>query len=170
MALGPKMTTVGVTREKVSFQQTPVKALNKTLVSVSGPLGSLVRLTSGLIKVSKGANTCIRNRYKQVPHLTQDTNGKVTHSQLYTTNESQEVSPFPAGDHKAQINRHTQWHNKHKTEKKPIKYPQKKYLESDVHIGFSSLNITILGLKNLDVNSMHQLYNVMNELIDCIHA
>ena len=56
------------------------------------------------IKVSKGAK--IRNRYNQVPHLTQDTNGKVTNSQLDTTNESQEVSPFPAGDHKAHINRH----------------------------------------------------------------
>ena len=51
------------------------------------------------IKVSKGAK--IRNQYNQVPHLTQDTNGKVTNSQLDTTNESQEVSPFPAGDHKA---------------------------------------------------------------------
>ena len=55
------------------------------------------------IKVSKGAK--IRNRYNQVPHLTQDTNGKVTNSQLDTINESQEVSPFPAGDHKAHINR-----------------------------------------------------------------
>ena len=51
--------------------------------------------------VSKGAK--IRNRYNQVSHLPQDTNGKVTHSQLYTTNKGQEVSPFPAGDHKAQI-------------------------------------------------------------------
>ena len=51
---------------------------------------------------SKGAK--IRNRYNQVPHLTQDTNGKVTNSHLDTTNESQEVSPFPAGDHKAHIN------------------------------------------------------------------
>ena len=31
------------------------------------------------MKVSKGAK--IRNRYNQVPHLTQDTNGKVTNSQ-----------------------------------------------------------------------------------------
>ena len=37
----------------------------------------------------------------QAPHLTQDTNGTVTTSQLDITNESQEVSPFPAGDHKA---------------------------------------------------------------------
>ena len=66
-----------------------------------------------LIKVSKGAK--IRNRYNQAPHLTQDTSGKVTNSQLDTTNESQEVSP--AGDHKAHINRRTQRHNKHKTEK-----------------------------------------------------
>ena len=35
--------------------------------------------------VSKGAK--IRNRYNQVPHLTQDTNGKVTNSQLDTTNK-----------------------------------------------------------------------------------
>ena len=65
--------------------------------------------------VSKGAK--IRNWYDQVQHLTQDTNGKVTNSQLYTTNESQEISPFPAGDNKAQINRRAQRHNKHKTEK-----------------------------------------------------
>ena len=53
----------------------------------------------------------------QVPHLTQDTNWKVTNSQLDTTEESQEVSPFPAGDHKAHINRRAQRHSKHKTEK-----------------------------------------------------
>ena len=74
-------------------------------------------------KVSKGAK--IRNRYNQVPHLTQGTNGKVTNSQLDTTNKSQEVSPFPAGDHKVHINRHAQRHSKHKTEKN-IKDPQKK--------------------------------------------
>ena len=52
------------------------------------------------------------NRYNQVPHLTQDTNGKVD-----TSNECQEVSHFPAGDHKAQINRCAQRHNTQKTEK-----------------------------------------------------
>ena len=56
----------------------------------------------------------IRNRYNQVPRLTQDTNGKVTNSQLDTTNESQEAGPFPAGDHKAHINRSAQRHSKHK--------------------------------------------------------
>ena len=53
--------------------------------------GHLVKM---LIKVRKGAK--IRNRYNQVPHLIQDTNGKVTNSQFDTTNESKEVSPFPA--------------------------------------------------------------------------
>ena len=72
--------------------------------------------TTLIIKVSKVA--MIRNVYNQVPHLTQDTNGKVTSSQIDTTNESQEVSPFPAGDHKAHINRRIQRHSKHKTEKK----------------------------------------------------
>ena len=52
----------------------------------------LVPYHTTIIKVSKGAK--IRNQYNQVPHLTQDTNGKVTNSQLDTTNESQEVSPL----------------------------------------------------------------------------
>ena len=50
-------------------------------------------------KVRKRAN--FRNRYNQASHLTQDTNGKVTKSQLDITNESQEVSPFQASDQKA---------------------------------------------------------------------
>ena len=135
------------------------------------------------LKVSKGAK--IRNRYNQIPHLTRDTNGKVTvrnHKQepgaqwlsgrvldsrpkgrgfephlrhcvvslskninpslvlvqprktrpfitekllmgrketnQTKTSKSQEVSPFPAGDHKAHINRRAQRHSKHKTEQK----------------------------------------------------
>ena len=66
-------------------------------------LDSIYHMTLKLIKVRKRAK--IRNRYSQAPHLTQDTNGKMTISQLDITNESQEVSPFPAGDHKASINR-----------------------------------------------------------------
>ena len=66
------------------------------------------------MKVRKRAN--IRNRYNQALHLTQDTNGKVTISQLYITNESEEVSPFPTGDLKASINRRARKHNKNKTE------------------------------------------------------
>ena len=65
-------------------------------------------------KVRKRAK--IRNGYNQAPRLTQDTNGKVTTSQLDITNESQEVSPFQAGDHKASINRRERKHNKNKTE------------------------------------------------------
>ena len=68
------------------------------------------------IKASKG--TKIRNRYNQVPHLTEDTNGKVTNSQLDTINESQEISPFLAGNNKAYINRRAQRQSKHKTEQK----------------------------------------------------
>ena len=57
------------------------------------------------IKVRKRAK--LKNRYNQAPHLTQDTNGKVTTSQLDFTIESKEGSPFSAGDHKALINRRT---------------------------------------------------------------
>ena len=47
--------------------------------------------------------------------MTQDTNEKVTTSQLDTTNESQEVSLFQAGDHKASTNRRA-WKHKNKSE------------------------------------------------------
>ena len=97
---------------------------NKLIKTRALMLDSIYHMTKITLKVSKGAK--IRNRYNHVPHLTQDTNGKVTNSQLDTTNESQEVSPFPAGDHKAHINRRAQRHSKHKTEKN-IKDPQKKY-------------------------------------------
>ena len=42
----------------------------------------------------------------------------MTNSQSDTKNESQEVSPFQAGDHKAHIDRRAQRHSKHKTEQK----------------------------------------------------
>ena len=96
----------------------------KTLISYSMVLLNPRNSFYTCDKVSNGAKT--RNGYNQVPHLTQDTNRKITNSQLYTTNESQEVSPFQAGDHKAHINRCAQRHNKHKTEQS-IKNPQKKY-------------------------------------------
>ena len=73
-----------------------------------------------LLKVIKGAK--IRNRYNQVPHLTQDTNGKVTNSQLDTTNKSQ----FRSALSQQVTTRHAQRHCKHKAEK-DIKDPQKKY-------------------------------------------
>ena len=60
-------------------------------------------LKNVLVKVRKSAT--IRNRYNQAPHLTQDNNGKVPTSKLDITKESQAVSPFPAGDHKASTNR-----------------------------------------------------------------
>ena len=54
-------------------------------------------------KVRKRAR--IRNQYNQAPHLTQETNRIMQILQLDITNESQEVRHFPAGDHKASINR-----------------------------------------------------------------
>ena len=42
-------------------------------------LNILSKISQYRKKVSNGAK--IRNRYNQVPHLTQDTNGKVTNSQ-----------------------------------------------------------------------------------------
>ena len=61
----------------------------------------------------------IRNRYNQVPYLTQKPIGEVTKTQENTrkhnTQESQGVSSFLAGDHKASRNIQRQ-HNKDKNE------------------------------------------------------
>ena len=54
-------------------------------------------------KVKKTAR--IRNRYNQVPHLSQDTKWESNKIKMNITNKSQEVSPFPSGDHKAAMNR-----------------------------------------------------------------
>ena len=117
-------------------------------------------------KVSMGAK--IRNRYNQVPHLTQDTNGKVTNSQLDTTNESQEVSPFPAGDHKAHINSHAKRNSKHKTEQKhkrstkevPPWNGQQNILLEGLN-RFNGANLTL----NSDVNQDTKIFGLHERLI-----
>ena len=91
------------------------EVINDDLLKLSIYGSQCLKITFNALKESKRAK--FRNRYNQVPHLTQDTNEKVTNAQSDTTNESQEVSPFPAGDHKAHINRHAQRHSRQKTEK-----------------------------------------------------
>ena len=58
-----------------------LKKIKTKFLRCTGYLNSIKNPTKQdlLLKVSKGAK--IRNRYNQVPHLTQDTNGKVTNSQ-----------------------------------------------------------------------------------------
>ena len=68
-------------------------------------MDALFREIARLITRKVRKRTKIRNRYNQAPRLTQDTNGKVIMSHLDITNESQEVSPFTAGDYKASTNR-----------------------------------------------------------------
>ena len=56
-----------------------VEAFNTTLRYLDDNLNINPIYFDRMVKVSKVAK--IRNRYNQVPHLTQDTNGKVTNSQ-----------------------------------------------------------------------------------------
>ena len=66
----------------------PPLLINLEAVVVSNEISrdriSYLSITLMKEKESKGAK--IRDRYNQVPRLTQDTNGKVTSSQLDTTN------------------------------------------------------------------------------------
>ena len=57
--------------------------------------------------------------------MSKDTNGKVTTSQLDITTESQEDSPFKAGDHEASTNRRAWKHNT--LDRNNINDPQKKH-------------------------------------------
>ena len=94
-------------------------------------------------KVRKRAK--IRNQYNQAPHLTKDTNGKVTTSQLDITNESQEVSQFPAGDHKASHQQTEVHENITKQIRNNINDPQKKH-----RLGTVSKNIFLEGLNRFN--------------------
>ena len=73
-----------------------------------------------VVQKMKVKNTAkIKNRYNQVPHLTQDTTWKVTKNTISVTNKSQKVSPFPTRDHKAAMNRRESTRNTR--QKKPHK-------------------------------------------------
>ena len=82
------------------------------------------------IKVSKGAK--IGNRYNQVPHLTQDNNGKVTNSQQTPQTRAKRPAPPPPPPPPQQATtKHTQT-DAHKDtantrQNKNTKDPQKKY-------------------------------------------
>ena len=53
--------------------------------------------------------------------MAQDTTWKSNKNTIYTTNKSQEVSPFPAGKHKAAMNRRESMRNtKHKNTNDPL--------------------------------------------------
>ena len=55
-------------------------------------------------KVRKKAR--VRSRYNQVPHLSQDTKWESNKITINITIKSQEVSPFPAGNHMVAMNIH----------------------------------------------------------------
>ena len=79
-----------------------VRVSERCFITVNSEIFARIPFSRITLKVRKTAK--IRNRYNQAPHLTQDTNGKVTTSQLDIANESQEVSPFPSRYLKASIN------------------------------------------------------------------
>ena len=81
----------------------------------------------------------IRNRYNQVPHLTQDTTWE---SDKYTIKhqERQEVSPFPAGDQKAAMNRQESMTSKRHKLRDLKRSP---HLLNNVKIGHSQLRLII---------------------------
>ena len=77
--------------------------LNAIYYPVTGPEQPVYVVLCLQYESKKGAK--IRNRDNQAPYLTRMPNGKVTIIQFNTTNERQEVGPFPAGDHKAAMSR-----------------------------------------------------------------
>ena len=80
----------------------------------------------------------IRKRYNQEPLLTQDTSWKSNENTINITSKSQEVSPFPPGDQKAEMNRRE---SMRKTRHKNTNDPQKKY-----RLGTASKNSLLKSL------------------------
>ena len=77
-----------------------------------------------LIEVRKKAK--IRSRYNQEPHFTQDTTWQSDkNTRKHRIQKGQEVSPFPAGNHKAAMNRHDRMTDTKQNNKKDL---QKKHL------------------------------------------
>ena len=80
------------------------------------------------------------NRYNQVPHLTQDTNGKVTYSQIRHHKREPRGQPFPSrwpqGNNKQTRTKAWQTHDRNN-----MYDPQKKY-----RVGTVSNNILLEGL------------------------
>ena len=83
----------------------------------------------------------IRNRYNQVPHLSQGPNGKVEKITINITNKRQEASPFPSVDPKAAMNRRESMKTQNINNTKD---PQKKYRLRRV-----SQNILLKGFNQL---------------------
>ena len=79
-----------------------------------------------------GINTIKYHTWPMIPH------GKVTKTQINIIKESQEVSPFPAGDYKAAMNRHKSMTTQ---DINSTNDPQKKY-----PLGTVSKNILLEGL------------------------
>ena len=77
----------------------------------------------GALKKKVRKTATIRKRYNQVPHLTHNTTWESNKNTINITNKSQETSPFPAGDHKAAMNRRESMRN---TRHKNTNDPQKK--------------------------------------------
>ena len=80
----------------------------------------------GVVKVKKAK---IRNQYNQVPHLTWDTIWESNkNTRKHHTQESQEVSPSPVGDHKAAGKRQDNILSKTNMKQISKKDPQKHHL------------------------------------------
>ena len=77
-------------------------------------------LKANSLKVKRTA--LIRKRYNQAPPLSQDTRLESNKNTINITKKSQEVSPFPAGEHNAAMNRREGMRNiRHKNTNDPRK-------------------------------------------------
>ena len=109
----------GSTADVTSLQRV-IKVLKNPLCKSSQALQtglrSLDMANSRVCKVSKVAK--IRNRHNQAPHLTQDTNGKVTNSQKTPQTRAKRSAPPPSRRPRSTHKQTRTQHSKHKTEQK----------------------------------------------------
>ena len=110
----------------------------------------ITKFTTIIVKVRKV--TKIMNQYNQVQQLMQDTTWERYPNTINITNKSQEVSLFPAGDHKSAFDRRESKKNeKHKIDS--TNDPQNKYRLGTVsknilQEGFNQFHGAILTLSS----------------------
>ena len=120
-------------RSSLIWVHSVCKRLPKCISRWKGRQHLLWIVEKGLLHFFKVRKTAkIRKRYNQVPHLTKDTTWESNKKSINITNMSQELSSFPAGDHKQGSNEQMRKLEKHKTQKMKMIHKRSTALEPSV--------------------------------------
>ena len=109
----------------------------------------------------------IRKRYNQVQHLTQDTTWESNKIRINIINKSKDVNPFPAGDHKAAMNRRESMRNTKNKNKTQMIHKRSTALKRSVKI-FYWRDLNQFHGANLSLNNVAAVLTLKAPREKCI--